>query len=85
MAAKKTAKKRSAWTDLVKQIYHKNKKMRGGYSLKDAMKDAKKVYKSSANRISSMMSKNTKKNKTRRGGNHNNGDSTADLMVNNSV
>jgi hypothetical protein len=58
--AKRTAKKRTAWTDLVKQIYHKNKKLRGGYSLKDAMTDAKKVYNKSAKGVSSLV------NKTRR-------------------
>jgi len=66
--AKRTAKKTSKWIQLVKETYRKNKKIRGGYTLKNAIQDAKKVYESSANRISSMMSKKTKKNKTIRGG-----------------
>ena len=65
--AKRTAKKTSEWIQLVNKTYRKNKK-RGGYTLKNAIQDAKKLYKSSANRISSMVSNNTKKNRTRRGG-----------------
>lgn len=34
----------SAWTNLVSQMYKKNKG-KPGYKLKNAMKDAKKVYK----------------------------------------
>lgn len=36
----------TAWTDLVSRIYKENKH-KPGYKLKNAMKDAKKVYKKS--------------------------------------
>jgi hypothetical protein len=35
------------WTKLVKKVYSENKK-RAGYMLKDAMRDAKKIYKPEA-------------------------------------
>jgi len=36
----------SAWSDLVSKIFKENKDKKQGYKLKDAMMDAKKVYKS---------------------------------------
>lgn len=36
----------TAWTDLVKKVYNENKS-KPGYKLKNAMKDAAKIYKSS--------------------------------------
>lgn len=36
----------SAWTDLVTKVYNENKS-KPGYKLKNAMKDAAKIYKSS--------------------------------------
>lgn len=37
----------TAWTDLVKKVYNENKH-KPGYKLGNAMKDAKKVYKTSS-------------------------------------
>ena len=36
----------TAWTDLVKKVYNENKS-KPGYKLKNAMKDAAKIYKRS--------------------------------------
>ena len=41
------------WAKLVKKVYAENKK-KAGYMLKDAMRDAKKIYKPSANKTAKM-------------------------------
>ena len=60
----------TAWTDTVKATYKEGKAKNSLYSLKDAMLDAKKVYKSSAKTISNVANKVVpkigKKTKTRR-------------------
>ena len=62
----------SAWTDLVSEMYKKNSGKGKDYKLKDAMRDAKKVYKKPAEgdvvktKKSRKSSKKSKKSKTRR-------------------
>ena len=40
----------TAWTDLVSQTFKSGKSKKAGYSLKDAMKSAKKLYKKGGNK-----------------------------------
>jgi len=42
----------SAWNDLVKKTFKEGKAKNAAYSLGDAMKDAKKVYKTSSSTLS---------------------------------
>lgn len=61
----------TAWTDAVKEAYKGGKAKNPLYSLKDAMLDARKVYKSSSKTVSNVASKVVPvlgKNKTRRRG-----------------
>jgi len=60
----------TAWMECVKKAYADGKKRKGGsYSFKNALKDAKKLYKKSMKNAKSMMKMGkNKKNKTRRGG-----------------
>ena len=57
------------WAKLVKEVYSKNKK-RAGYMLKDAMRDAKKLYKPvHKNTVKKTRSSEKKRrNKTEKGG-----------------
>jgi hypothetical protein len=50
----------SAWTDLVKKVYDENKS-KPGYKLKNAMKDAAKIYKSSGAASSAGKTKKARK------------------------
>jgi hypothetical protein len=60
----------TAWTDAVQAAYKGGKAKNPLYSLKDAMLDARKVYKSSSKTVSNVANKVVpiigKKNKTRR-------------------
>jgi hypothetical protein len=56
----------SAWTNLVSQMYKKNKG-KPGYKLKNAMKDAKKIYKPMGKTMKPCKSRKSRKSrKTRR-------------------
>jgi len=54
------------WTDLVKQTFRTGKKLNVTYSLKDAMIEAKKVYKNGAANITGKMKVFRKKRRTAR-------------------
>ena len=54
----------SAWTDLVKKVYNENKS-KPGYKLKNAMKDAAKIYKSSGASSSAGKTKKARKGSRR--------------------
>lgn len=51
----------SVWTDTVKNTFHTNRKKNSNYSFKQAMKDAKKVYRKGTAKVSKVA-----KNATRR-------------------
>lgn len=57
------------WAKLVKEVYSKNKK-RAGYMLKDAMRDAKKLYKPAHKKTvkKHRSSEKKRRNKTEKGG-----------------
>jgi len=57
------------WAKLVKEVYSKNKK-RAGYMLKDAMRDAKKLYKPVHKKTvkKTRSSEKKRRNKTEKGG-----------------
>ena len=59
----------SLWTDLVKKTYNENKH-KAGYKLKNAMKDAKKTYKSvkkqGGNGVEGELNKSVKKRNNNR-------------------
>ena len=50
----------SAWTDLVSKIYKEKRLANANYSLKDAMKDAKKEYKPAPPKDIKIAKKDTK-------------------------
>lgn len=52
----------TAWTDLVKKVYDENKS-KPGYKLKNAMKDAAKLYKRSPSAAAASAPGKTKKGK----------------------
>ena len=54
----------SAWTNLVSQMYKKNKG-KPGYKLKNAMKDAKKVYKPSGKTMKPCKSRKSRRTRRR--------------------
>ena len=57
----------TAWTDTVSKVYKENKAKNPNYKLKDAMKDAKKVYKSGSSTASvSSVSKSRKSRKSKK-------------------
>lgn len=53
------------WTDLVKQTFRTGKKLNVTYSLKDAMIEAKKVYKNGASNLTGKKTYVAKKGKRR--------------------
>ena len=56
----------SEWNQAVKQTFKAGRKTNKFYSLKDAMMDAKKIYRKGANVVSAKMSrKNSRRRKTR--------------------
>jgi len=58
----------SVWTDTVKNTFHTNRKKNSSYSFKQALKDAKKVYKQGTAKVSTAAKKVSKgaKKATRR-------------------
>ena len=55
----------TAWTDLVKKVYNENKS-KPGYKLKNAMKDAAKIYKRSPAAAAPGKTKKSRKGSRRR-------------------
>lgn len=55
----------TAWTDLVTKVYNENKS-KPGYKLKNAMKDAAKIYKRSGASSSAGKTKKSRKGSRRR-------------------
>ena len=56
----------SAWNDLVKKTFKQGKAKNPSYSLGDAMKDAKKIYKTSSSTMSNVVENMKPMKKTRK-------------------
>jgi hypothetical protein len=44
----------NAWTSLVKKVFNKNRKTNKAYKFGDALKDAKKIYRSTTETVNSL-------------------------------